>query len=54
MISNAERVHGTAEQLRQCYRTDILPLQVDVANEAQVQSLYEQVTARFGTINVLI
>ncbi|MDM9276300.1 SDR family NAD(P)-dependent oxidoreductase, partial [Citrobacter koseri] len=50
MVSNAERVHETAEQLRQRYQADILSLQVDVTNEAQVQSLYEQAAARFGTI----
>ena len=32
MVSNAERVHETAEQLRQRYQADILSLQVDVTN----------------------
>ena len=54
MVSNAERVHETAETLRQRYQADILSLQVDVTDEAQVQSLYEQAAARFGTIDVSI
>lgn len=54
MVSNAERVHETAEQLRQRYRADILSLQVDVTNEEQVQALYEQAAARFGSIDVSI
>lgn len=37
MVSNAERVHETAETLRQRYQADILSLQVDVTDEAQVQ-----------------
>ncbi len=40
MVSNAERVQQTAETLRQRYQADILSLQVDVTDEAQVQSLY--------------
>ncbi len=47
MVSNAERVHETAETLRQRYQADILSLRVDVTDEAQVQSLYEQAAARF-------
>ncbi|GHK53416.1 hypothetical protein KPZU09_31520 [Klebsiella pneumoniae] len=54
MVSNAERVHETAETLRQRYQADILSLQVDVTDEAQVQGLYEQAAARFGTIDVSI
>lgn len=54
MVSNAERVHETAETLRQRYQADILSLQVDVTDEAQVQSLYEQAAARFGAIDVSI
>lgn len=54
MVSNAERVHETAEQLRQRYQADILSLQVDVTNEEQVQALYEQAAARFGSIDVSI
>ena len=54
MVSNAERVHETAETLRQRYQADILSLQVDVTDEAQVQSLYEQAAAHFGTIDVSI
>ncbi|TXP56214.1 SDR family NAD(P)-dependent oxidoreductase, partial [Escherichia coli] len=54
MVSNAERVHETAETLRQRYQADILSLQVDVTDEAQVQSLYEQAAARFGTSDVSI
>lgn len=54
MVSNAERVHETAEQLRQCYQADILSLEVDVTDEAQVQALYEQAAARFGSIDVSI
>lgn len=34
MVSNAERVHETAETLRQRYQADILSLQVDVTDEA--------------------
>lgn len=48
MVSNAERVHETAEQLRQCYQADILSLEVDVTDEAQVQALYEQAAARLA------
>lgn len=54
MVSNAARVHETAEQLRQRYQADILSLEVDVTDEAQVQALYEQAAARFGSIDVSI
>lgn len=54
MVSNAPRVHETAETLRQRYQADILSLEIDVTDEAQVQSLYEQAAARFGTIDVSI
>ncbi len=54
MVSNAPRVHETAETLRQRYQADILSLEIDVTDEAQVQSLYQQAAARFGTIDVSI
>ena len=54
MVSNADRVFQTAEQLQQQYGCDILPLQVDVTDEAQVQQLYQQAAERFGRIDVSI
>ena len=54
MVSNAERVFETAEQLRGIASGEILALQVDVTDEAQVQSLYQQAAERFGTIDVSI
>lgn len=54
MVSNAERVLETAEQLRGIASGEILALQVDVTDEAQVQSLYQQAAERFGTIDVSI
>ncbi|MDU3077858.1 MAG: SDR family NAD(P)-dependent oxidoreductase, partial [Mixta calida] len=54
MVSNSERVEETAAQLRQRYQADILALQADVTDEEQVRALYEQVAARFGTIDVSI
>lgn len=54
MVSNAERVFETAETLRQQYGVDILPLQIDVTNEQQVQQLYQQALEKFGTVDVSI
>lgn len=54
MVSNAERVFETAQTFKERYGVDILPLQVDVTDEAQVQGLYAQAVARFGRIDVSI
>ncbi|MCL2899409.1 glucose 1-dehydrogenase [Brenneria tiliae] len=54
MVSNAERVFDTAEKLNAQYAGDILALQIDVTDEEQVQSLYQQALARFGRIDVSI
>ncbi|MGA7585629.1 MAG: SDR family oxidoreductase [Rouxiella badensis] len=54
MVSNAERVFETGETLRQQYGVDILPLQIDVTNEQQVQQLYQQALEKFGTVDVSI
>ncbi|TKI05212.1 SDR family oxidoreductase [Martelella alba] len=54
MVSNAERVHETADTLRRSHNADILSLQVDVTDEGQVQNLYQQAAERFGHIDVSI
>ncbi|MCL2895142.1 glucose 1-dehydrogenase [Brenneria tiliae] len=54
MVSNAERVFDTAEKLTAQYAGDILALQIDVTDEEQVQSLYQQALARFGRVDVSI
>lgn len=54
IVSNAERIHETADALRELYQAEILSLVVDVTDEAQVKSLYEQAAARFGHIDVSI
>ncbi|QWA13981.1 SDR family oxidoreductase [Sodalis ligni] len=54
MVSNAERIFATADRLRQQYGAEILPLQVDVTDETQVQDLYRQALARFGAVDVSI
>ncbi|QKJ88377.1 SDR family oxidoreductase [Paramixta manurensis] len=54
MVSNAERVFTTAEQLRARYGVEILARQVDVTDEEQVQALYQQAFERFGRIDVSI
>ncbi|WP_428945974.1 SDR family oxidoreductase [Pantoea sp. FN060301] len=54
MVSNDERVFATAERLRAEAGGEILPLQVDVTNETEVEDLYTQAAARFGTIDVSI
>ncbi|MEB7375023.1 SDR family oxidoreductase [Enterobacter hormaechei] len=54
MVSNAGRVHETAEQLRQRYTSNILSLQVDVINEEEVRDLYMRAFEHFGSIDVSI
>lgn len=54
MASNAARIHETAERLRQQWQAEILSLEVDVTDEAQVQALYAQAVDRFGTVDVSI
>lgn len=54
MVSNAGRVHETAEQLRQRYTSNILSLQVDVTNEEEVLDLYMRAFEHFGSIDVSI
>jgi meso-butanediol dehydrogenase/(S,S)-butanediol dehydrogenase/diacetyl reductase len=54
MVSNADRVFTTADQLSQQYGSEILALQVDVTDEAAVQQLYQQAADRFGQIDVSI
>ncbi|EFE94704.1 glucose 1-dehydrogenase [Serratia odorifera] len=54
MTSNADRVHATAERLRQQYAANILALNADVTDEAQVGDLYRQVWETFGSIDVSI
>lgn len=54
MVSNAERIFATADRLSKAYGGEILPLQVDVTNEEQVISLYQQTVERFGRVDVSI
>ncbi|WP_380180672.1 SDR family oxidoreductase [Kalamiella sp. sgz302252] len=54
MVSNAERVFATADRLSETYGSEILPLQVDVTDEQQVISLYQQAVERFGRVDVSI
>lgn len=54
MVSNAERVVETASALQEKYGSDILALQTDVTDEQQVVDLYQQASARFGSIDVSI
>ncbi|QYM97456.1 SDR family oxidoreductase [Dickeya ananatis] len=54
MVSNSERVMSTAADIQHRYGTAVLPLVVDVTDEAQVQTLYQQVAERFGRIDVSV
>ncbi|WP_034914388.1 glucose 1-dehydrogenase [Erwinia sp. 9145] len=54
MVSNAARVHATAEQLRGDYGGEILSLEADVTDESQVQDLYRQSAERFGSVDVSV
>lgn len=54
MVSNAERVFETADRIKAAWGSEILALQVDVTDEAQVQGLYCQAAERFETIDVSI
>ncbi|MBH2875202.1 SDR family oxidoreductase [Serratia nevei] len=54
IASNAERILTTAETLRQRYRVAVLPIILDVTDEAQVIDFYRQAWERFGAIDVSI
>jgi len=54
MVSNADRVHQTANTLQKQFGGEILSLQVDVTVESEVQQLYQQAFKRFGSIDVSI
>ncbi|WJV63025.1 SDR family oxidoreductase [Pectobacteriaceae bacterium C52] len=54
MVSNAERVFETADHLRERHDVAILPLLVDVTDEAQVQDLYQQAAERFSHIDISV
>jgi NAD(P)-dependent dehydrogenase (short-subunit alcohol dehydrogenase family) len=54
MVSNSERVFSTAQAIEQQFGSEILALQVDVTDEAEVQQLYQQAAERFGSIDVSI
>ncbi len=54
MVSNSERVMSTAADIQHRYGAAVLPLVVDVTDEAQVQTLYQQAAERFGRIDVSV
>ncbi|MGE2247976.1 SDR family oxidoreductase [Serratia marcescens] len=54
IASNAERILTTAETLRQRYGVEILPVILDVTDEAQVVDFYRQAWEQFGAIDVSI
>lgn len=54
MVSNSERVFEMAAALREKYAVKILSLEVDVTDEAQVQSLYQLAVEEFGAVDVSI
>ncbi|MZI90387.1 SDR family oxidoreductase [Dickeya dianthicola] len=54
MASNSPRVMSTAQEIRHRYGAEVLPLVMDVTDEAQVQDLYQQAAARFGQIDVSV
>lgn len=54
MVSNDRRVFETAERLQAQEGGNILPVQADVTDEAEVADLYARAAATFGTIDVSI
>ena len=54
LVSNAERVHDTAARLATETGAEVLPLVVDITDEAAVADLYAQAEARFGRIDVSV
>lgn len=54
MVSNSERIFETAEKLESQYGVAILARQIDVTDEKQVQSLYQQAVDKFGRVDVSI
>ncbi|QZQ48589.1 SDR family oxidoreductase [Erwinia persicina] len=54
MVSNDERVLATADRIKAMWGSEVLALQVDVTDEAQVQAMYREAAARFGRIDVSI
>lgn len=54
IASNSERIVETAALLRQRHQVDILPVELDVTDEAQVRDLYHQAWLDFGSIDVAI
>lgn len=54
LVSNAERVHDTAARLAAETGAEVLPLVVDITNEAAVADLYAQAEARFGQVDVSV
>ncbi|WP_338637857.1 SDR family oxidoreductase [Erwinia persicina] len=54
MVSNDERVLATADRIKATWGSEVLALQVDVTDEAQVQAMYREAAARFGRIDVSI
>ncbi|SEP12577.1 short chain dehydrogenase [Pseudomonas sp. Snoq117.2] len=54
LVSNAERVHETAARLVADTGAEVLPLVVDITDEAAVADLYAQAETRFGRIDVSV
>lgn len=54
MVSNSARVHETAEKIKQQQNVNILTLEVDVTQEAEVIALYGKAVKQFGRIDVSI
>jgi NAD(P)-dependent dehydrogenase (short-subunit alcohol dehydrogenase family) len=54
MVSNAGRIHETAQAIGEESGAEILPLEIDVTDEAQVAALYHQAAERFGRIDVSV
>lgn len=54
MVSNSERIKESAARIADLTKVQILPLVVDVTDEAAVQDLFSQAYARFGRIDVSV
>lgn len=54
LIGSSEEIHQSAEDLNQMGFSDVMPIQADISNEAQVKAAVEKTLQTYGQLDLLV
>lgn len=54
LIGSSEEIHQSAEDLNKMGFSDVMPIQADISNEAQVKAAVEKTLQTYGQLDLLV